>query len=78
MTISFLQSKTLQQKENHDIKIEPLIVNQLEVPDEYDTTYICKLFEQYNRVMVTVEYVGCGKSHVCKEIETLGHKVLIV
>ncbi|MFM7978803.1 MAG: hypothetical protein ACKPKO_05755 [Candidatus Fonsibacter sp.] len=41
-----LPSKTLQQKENHEIQIEPLIVNQLDIPDEYDTTYICKLFEK--------------------------------
>ena len=43
-----LPSKTIEQKENHEIKIEPLIVNQLDVPDEYDTTYICKLFENTN------------------------------
>ncbi|MFM7981780.1 MAG: hypothetical protein ACKPKO_20930 [Candidatus Fonsibacter sp.] len=74
-----LPSKTLQQKENNDIKIEPLIVNMLDVPDEYDTTYICKLFGQYKRVMVRAEYAGCGKSYACQEMEKkLEHKVLFV
>ncbi|MFM7985482.1 MAG: hypothetical protein ACKPKO_39825, partial [Candidatus Fonsibacter sp.] len=72
-----LPSKTLLQKENHDINIKPLIVNQLVVPYEYDTTYICKLFEQYKRVMVRVEYAGCGKTYACKEMERLWHKVLL-
>ncbi len=31
-----------------EIKIDALIVNQLDVPNEYDTTYICKLFENTN------------------------------
>ena len=43
-----LRSKANEQKENHEIKIELLIVNQLDVPDEYDTTYICTLFENTN------------------------------
>ena len=38
-----LPSRPLQQKENHDIKIEPLTVKQLDVPDENDTIYMCKL-----------------------------------
>jgi len=59
-------------------RIEPLIVNQVNVPDEYDTVYICKLFEQYKRVMVKAEYAGCGKSYACKEMEKRGHKVLFV
>ena len=73
-----LPSKTYQQKENHEIKIEPLTVKHLDVPDEYDTIYMCKLFEQYKRVMVRAEYAGCGKSYACKEMEKLGHKVLFV
>ena len=48
------------------------------MPDEYDTIYMCKLFEQYKRVMVRAEYAGCGKSYACKEMEKLGHKVLFV
>ncbi|MFM7982348.1 MAG: hypothetical protein ACKPKO_23815, partial [Candidatus Fonsibacter sp.] len=43
-----LPTKTIQKIDNVEIKIEPLIVNQLDVPDEYDTTYICKLFENTN------------------------------
>ena len=31
-----LPSRPLQQKENHEINIEPLTVKQLDVPDEYD------------------------------------------
>ena len=69
-----LPSKTIEQKENHEINIEPLIVNQLDVPDEYDTTYICRLFEKYKRVMVKAEYAGCGKSYACKEMENEGIK----
>ena len=48
---------------------EPLTVKQLDAPDEYDTIYMCKLFEQYKRVMVRAECVGCGKSYACKEME---------
>ena len=73
-----LPSNSLQQKENHEIKIEPLIVKHVDVLDEYDTGYICKLFEQYKRVMVRAEYAGCGKSYACKEMEKLGYKVLFV
>ena len=73
-----LPTKTIQKIDNYEIKIEPLIVNQLDVPDEYDTTYICKLFEKYKRVMVRAEYAGCGKSYACKEMEKRGHKVLFV
>ncbi|MFM7984675.1 MAG: hypothetical protein ACKPKO_35660, partial [Candidatus Fonsibacter sp.] len=53
-----LPNKAIQQKENHDIKIEPLIVNRLDVPEKYDTTYIRNLFEQDKRVMVKAEYAG--------------------
>ena len=35
-----LPTKTIQEIANYEIKIEPLIVNQLDVPDEYDTTYM--------------------------------------
>ena len=28
--------------------------------------------------MVRAEYVGCGKSYACKEMEKRGHKVLFV
>ena len=73
-----LPTKKYEQKENHEIKIEPLTVKHLDVPDEYDTIYMCKLFEQYKRVMVRAEYAGCGKSYACKEMEKLGHKVLFV
>ena len=74
VTILFYRKKTLQQKENHEIKIEPLTVKHLDVPDEYDTIYMCKLFEQYKREMVRVEYAGCGKSYACKEMENYGIK----
>ena len=36
-----LQSNAIQQKENNEIKHEQVIVNQLDVPDGYDTVYIC-------------------------------------
>ena len=76
--IIILPSRPLQQKENHEIKIEPLTVKLLDVPDEYDTIYMCKLFEQCQRIMVRAEYAGCGKSYACKEMEKLGHKLLFV
>ena len=31
---------------NNEIRIEPLHITQLDVPDEYDTEHICKLFEK--------------------------------
>ena len=34
--------------------------------------------KKYKRVMVRAEYVGCGKSYACKEMEKRGHKVLFV
>ncbi|MFM7988415.1 MAG: hypothetical protein ACKPKO_54795, partial [Candidatus Fonsibacter sp.] len=39
--ITILPCNTLQHKESHELNIETLIVYQLDVPDEYDTTYIC-------------------------------------
>ena len=62
-------SYNFEKRQNHEIKIKPLIINELNVPDEYDTNYICKLFEQYRRAMVRGEYPGCGKSYACKEME---------
>ena len=50
----------------------------MDVPDEYDTIYMCKWFEQYKRVILRAEYAGCGKSYACKEIEILGRQVLFV
>ena len=38
------------------------------MPDEYDTIYMCRLFEQYKRVMVRGIYAGCGKSYACEEM----------
>ncbi|MFM7978663.1 MAG: hypothetical protein ACKPKO_05055 [Candidatus Fonsibacter sp.] len=66
-----LPSFSLQQKENHKIKIGLLMIKHVDVPDAYDTGYICKLFEQYKRVMVKAESAGCGKSYACKEMEKL-------
>ena len=71
-------SRPLQQKENHAIKIERLTVKQLDVPDEYDTIYMCQWLEQHKRVLVRAEFAGCGKSYACKEMEWLRHKVLFV
>ena len=42
IAIFILPSNVIQQKENHEIKIEPFIVNHVDVPGEYATVYICK------------------------------------
>ncbi len=64
--------------QNSKIEIKALDHNILAVPDEYDTDYICGLFEKYRRVMVRAEYGGCGKSYACQYMVNLGHNVLIV
>ena len=50
----------------------------MDVPDEYDTIYMCQWLEQHKRVLVRAEFAGCGKSYACKEMEWLRHKVLFV
>ena len=58
--------------------MKPLIVNRLEVPDEYDTNAICNQLVEHRRVILKAELPGCGKSYACKRLEDLGYNVLFV
>ncbi len=71
-------SSYLQLRNNRYAETETLIMKALEVPDEYDTSYICQLFEENRRVMVRAEYAGCGKTYACAYMSNLGYSVLIV
>ena len=61
---------------NEKISITPIESTRLEVKDEYDTDEICKLFEQYQIVMVRAEYGGSGKSYACANMVKLGYNVI--
>ena len=63
---------------NHKIEIKPLEINYLDVLDEWGTKAICKQFQEHKRVMVRVEYVGCGKSYAARYMNRLKYKVLCV
>jgi hypothetical protein len=63
---------------NNEIKIKPVVVNKLNVNNEWDNDEICKLFEEHKTVIVRAEYGGSGKSHACAHMAKLGYKVLFV
>ena len=63
---------------NKEIEIPEPKSERVEIRDEWDTTEICKVFEDKKRVMVRAEYAGCGKSYAASHMEKLGHKVLFV
>ena len=65
-------------KENQEVEVKPLIVNHLEVPDEYDTNAICNQLVEHRRVILKADLPGCGKSYACKRLEDLGYNVLFV
>ena len=62
----------------HEIEIQALELNHLDVPDEWDTTAICKQVQEHKRVMARAEYAGCGKSYAARYMGKLKHKVLCV
>ena len=58
---------------NQEVEVKPLVVNHLEVPDEYDTAAICHQLVEHRRVILKAELPGCGKSYACKRLEDLGY-----
>ncbi len=50
----------------------------MDIPDEYDTTHICRLIEKHRRIMIRALYGGCGKSYCAEFMSELGYKVLFV
>jgi hypothetical protein len=48
------------------------------VEQEYDTDYLCSLFEEKKRMIIRAELPGSGKSYACEHLEKRGHKVLFV
>ncbi len=46
--------------------------------DKYDVDTICRHLEERRRIMIRAEFVGCGESYACKQMQKRGHKVLFV
>jgi hypothetical protein len=61
-----------------NIEIKPIVVNEINIPDEYDTKYICEQIEKLRRVNIQAELPGSGKSYICQYMKNLGHNVLTV
>jgi hypothetical protein len=68
----------LTMKESHEVEVKPIVVNKLQVPDEFDTESICRQLVEHRRVILKAKLPGCGKSYACKRLEDLGHNVLFV
>ena len=71
-------SQKFKTENNYFIKVTEQIIKEVEINNEYDSDEICNVFKEYNRVMVKALFPGCGKSHACKHMETLGYNVLFV
>ena len=56
-------TSSLQKVENRCIELKPRDTQVLDIPDEYDITYICQLIEKHRRVMIRAIHSGCGKSY---------------
>ena len=57
--------RCLQLKQNV-IPIKPLIINHLNIPDEFDTPAIAKQLIDNKHVCIFGDVPGVGKSHACK------------
>ena len=68
----------LDYKQNLNIQVSKLEINEIKVDDEYDTTTICKNFIDNKRVFVMGLYPGTGKSYLCEYMEKLGYNILVV
>ena len=68
----------LQVEQNVEIPMKPLIINHLNIPDEFDTPAIAKQLIDNKHVCIFGDVPGVGKSHACKYLDTLGYNVLLV
>ena len=53
-----------------------MIINHLNIPDEFDTPAIAKQLIDNKHVCTFGDVPGVGKSHACKYLDTLGYNVV--
>ena len=53
-------------KQNASIPIKPLSINNLEIPDEFDTEAIARKLIEHKKVLLLGTSPGVGKSHACR------------
>ena len=49
-----------------------------QIPDEWDKSYIAQKIVKHKIVLEKARYPGSGKTESCKELYTLGYRVLFV
>ena len=64
--------------DNLQLEIQPITINHVQTPDEYDNPHICKLLIDNRRVLIKASVPGAGKSYSCKYLEKQGYNICMV